>query len=229
MSSPLVCAIFSTLPNSPKCAVPTRNTTPTSGLAISHNAAISPRWRAPISRMQYFVSGVHSRRVIGAPSSLLKDAFVEMAKILNKKIVFLPEDAKLFSDFNEQKHFVLESDKFNSGFDVITWEEIDANFIVQFKFSERELYNKIKVKKQIIQSGGEPLGEFDPNWNVLKQYCKENAIDFSVFSNSGHATPENLKYIADQIDATILIPIHSYKPDLLKPINWMQRWTTIIW
>ena len=77
MSSPFVWAIFSTLPNSPKCAVPTRNTTPTSGLAISHNAAISPRWRAPISRMQYFVSGVHSRRVIGAPSSLLKDAFVE--------------------------------------------------------------------------------------------------------------------------------------------------------
>ena len=27
--------------------------------------------------MQYFVSGVHSRRVIGAPSSLLKDALVE--------------------------------------------------------------------------------------------------------------------------------------------------------
>ena len=72
-SSPLVSAIASREPNSPRCAVPTLRTTPIRGGAISASAAMWPRPRADISSTRNRVSASARSAVHGCPSSLLND------------------------------------------------------------------------------------------------------------------------------------------------------------
>ncbi|MEH7252100.1 MBL fold metallo-hydrolase, partial [Neobacillus niacini] len=45
---------------------------------------------------------------------------------------------------------------------------------------------------------------------------------WSVFGAGGHAIPSHLKYIVDRIDPKILIPLHSFNPERLKPKSGIQ-------
>ena len=65
--------MFSLVPNSDKWELPTFKTTPISGFTIDARLAISPRFLAPISAMQYLVFSSQRSKFNGAPNSLLKE------------------------------------------------------------------------------------------------------------------------------------------------------------
>ena len=88
INSDLVLAIAATEPNSPRCAVPTTKTTPTLGFATLVSRAISPMWRAPISKTQYLVVSLDRSKVNGTPISVLKFPSVAIVWPFRVKIEF---------------------------------------------------------------------------------------------------------------------------------------------
>lgn len=146
--------------------------------------------------------------------------FYELSLALNKKFVLLPTSSKQFSDFMPfvDNVYVLNEDTYNTGCPVITLEEIDSSCLLQFNYYDLKLYQSIDCHKQLIQAGGEPIGDFDPRYQQLIEYCQVNEIDFLPINISGHAEPDNLAYVINTINPQVLSPIHSFKPEMLTKV-----------
>lgn len=65
-----------------------------------------------------------------------------------------------------------------------------------------------------IHSNGEPLGPFDPNWAVLQRWLERLGIPLRWAGCSGHASPEDLVRIVQEIAPEFFMPIHSKHPEL---------------
>lgn len=65
-----------------------------------------------------------------------------------------------------------------------------------------------------IHSNGEPLGPFDPNWLVLQRWLHRFDIPLRWAGCSGHAAPEDLVRIVQEIAPAFFMPIHSKHPEL---------------
>lgn len=61
----------------------------------------------------------------------------------------------------------------------------------------------------------EPLGDFDPAYQVFLDLLKSQEITFVRLACSGHAFPEDLAKIIEMIQPKTLVPIHSLKPEKL--------------
>ena len=146
--------------------------------------------------------------------------YYELAKKLNKKLVLLPTSAKQYTDFipYTDNVYVLEEDTYNTSLPVVKKEEVTNQCILQFNFYDLDLYTSIDGKKQLIQAGGEPIGDFDPRYQELINYCQEHDIDFLPINITGHAQPDNLAYIIKEINPQILSPLHSFKPEMLTKV-----------
>lgn len=68
-----------------------------------------------------------------------------------------------------------------------------------------------------IHSNGEPLGPFDPAWNIFLNWLERHQITLVRAGASGHATPPALHRIASTIAPAVLMPIHSRAPERLEP------------
>lgn len=68
-----------------------------------------------------------------------------------------------------------------------------------------------------IHSNGEPLGPFDPAWQIFLNWLERHQMTLVRASSSGHATPPDLHRIASTINPTVLMPIHSRAPERLDP------------
>lgn len=147
--------------------------------------------------------------------------FYELSKELNKKMVLLPASAKQYVDFIPFKDnvYVLNEDTYNTGLEVINNNDINNQCLLQFDFNLLDMYKNIDCKKQLIQTGGEPIGEFDPRYQELIKFCEDNDIDFLPLNITGHAQADNLAYIIKEINPKILSPIHSFKPELLTKVH----------
>ena len=85
-----------------------------------------------------------------------------------------------------------------------------------------ELFD-LKVKGGVyIHSNGIPLGTFDPAYDNLLRILNHLGVEHIVVGTSGHAIPEHLQYIVNEIDPDVLIPLHSYNPERLLPKNGVQ-------
>lgn len=73
-----------------------------------------------------------------------------------------------------------------------------------------------------IHSNGVPLGPFDPAFDNLKKIVGKIGLNYEFIGTGGHAIPQHLKYVVDTIDPAILIPLHSFSPERLKPNNGVQ-------
>lgn len=63
-----------------------------------------------------------------------------------------------------------------------------------------------------LHSNGEPLGDYDPRYQVMLDFLAEAKISFQSFGASGHATKETLLEIAKVVDAELTIPWHTFSP-----------------
>ena len=67
-----------------------------------------------------------------------------------------------------------------------------------------------------IHSDGEPLGGFDPAYENLKRWLDHFHLPLVPIRSSGHASPEDLTWIAREVGAGVLFPVHSMHPELLQ-------------
>ena len=66
-----------------------------------------------------------------------------------------------------------------------------------------------------IQSGGEPLGQYDPNYAVLMKWVKDFKMDFYRITTPGHASELDIKDLVVRADPDVLVPMHSKSPETL--------------
>lgn len=66
----------------------------------------------------------------------------------------------------------------------------------------------------LIHSNGEPLGPFDPNWAVLQRWLERLGVPLRWAGCSGHAAPDDLVRIVQEIAPAFFMPIHSKHPEL---------------
>lgn len=66
-----------------------------------------------------------------------------------------------------------------------------------------------------IHSNGEPLGRFDPMWELFMRWLGHFGVELKRAPSPGHATPEDLFGVIGGIAAEVLMPIHSRLPELM--------------
>ncbi len=135
----------------------------------------------------------------------------ELSKTVNKKIVIRDYLEPIFKKYITSDYLILNKD--------INLNEITTDHILHFDFENRDEYTNLLQKATLLQTGGSPLGDYDPNWEILKEFCSINSIEFTPCGLGGHGAPEHIAYIANEIAATYLMPLHSFKPELLKVDN----------
>ncbi|MCM0598171.1 MBL fold metallo-hydrolase [Periweissella fabalis] len=65
-----------------------------------------------------------------------------------------------------------------------------------------------------LHSNGSPLGAYDPNYQVLRDYLATINAKYEYFGCSGHATPTDIIDICKKVNAKLTIPWHSFHPEL---------------
>ncbi len=143
-------------------------------------------------------------------------SIIDLAKLLNRELILTSPFAKLVQKYYPECSFkLLGVDEFNVGVKTIDYQQIDESMIVFFDYQDKDKYPKAN-SAAMLQVGGEPLGDFDHRWQQYQNYLKEQNYTLYKLGSGGHATPENLLYVAEKVDAKYTMPLHSFKPELLK-------------
>lgn len=77
-------------------------------------------------------------------------------------------------------------------------------------------FERLQEGSLYIHSDAQPLGDFDPNYQVFLDLLASRQIEFVRLACSGHAKPADLDRIIAMIEPQILVPIHTLKPELLE-------------
>lgn len=75
-----------------------------------------------------------------------------------------------------------------------------------------------------VHANGEPLGPYDPDWDVLHDWLKFTHTPFWSIGTGGHASPDDLNLLVEAISPDIVFPLHSQEPDRLIPPTGTIRW-----
>lgn len=148
------------------------------------------------------------------------ESLFDLATQVSRTMVLTPKFAKIISNiYPKYKFKVLAENREGIKHDVVSYSEIDETMIVFFDYQQKEKYPKANESAAMLQIGGEPLGDFDYRWDSYMSYLEEQNYTLYKIGSGGHASPENLLYIAEQINAKYTMPLHSFKPELLQGEN----------
>ncbi len=142
---------------------------------------------------------------------------LKLGKDLNREVWLTNKFAYLANKYYPEFDFkILENDKFSLGKPIVQFADINSDVIAIFDYDERDKYPIFEKKTALLQTGGEPLGDFDPRWCDLLNYAEKHNLKVYKIGSSGHAFAENLIYLVEAVNPKILMPLHSFKPELVK-------------
>lgn len=67
-----------------------------------------------------------------------------------------------------------------------------------------------------IQSGGTPMGPFDPALTVLEAWAARFGLELRTITSSGHSRPEDIVRMVTTVHPRLVLPVHSRAPELLQ-------------
>lgn len=68
-----------------------------------------------------------------------------------------------------------------------------------------------------VHANGEPLGPFQPIWDVLQDWLRHLHVPFYSIGTSGHAFVDDLNWIVAEVAPATVYPIHTFDPYHLQP------------
>ena len=77
-------------------------------------------------------------------------------------------------------------------------------------------FDKLQEGTLYLHCDAQPLGDFDPNYQVFLDLLAKHHIEFVKIACSGHAKPADLDRIIAMIEPQLLVPIHTLKPEILE-------------
>jgi len=66
-----------------------------------------------------------------------------------------------------------------------------------------------------IQSGGAPMGTYDPALPVLEAWIARFGLELRVTTNSGHSSPADIARMVASVGPKVVLPVHSSAPEKL--------------
>ncbi|MDN6900030.1 hydrolase [Oenococcus sicerae] len=87
------------------------------------------------------------------------------------------------------------------------------NYVLQNSYDHLD-YLKDFYKPIFLQMNGEPLGDYDPRYQLQQAKLTQFAAEFIYAGASGHATQADLLKAAKRVHAKLTIPWHSFKPEI---------------
>jgi ribonuclease J len=66
-----------------------------------------------------------------------------------------------------------------------------------------------------IQSGGTPLGTYDPAYPVLEAWVARFGLELRTITSSGHSRPEDIVRMVSTVRPKVVLPVHSRAPEAL--------------
>jgi ribonuclease J len=148
------------------------------------------------------------------------ESFMAIARNAGRIILWPPKMAAFFT------HLGLP--------DVATWDEsrLDAvrshpeRYVIQLTVAEIPVLLDLPVGPGavFVHANGEPLGVFDPDYEVLQDWLKMTHTPWWGIGTSGHASPDDLNRLVETVAPEILFPLHSQEPDRLIPPPGTVRW-----
>jgi ribonuclease J len=92
-----------------------------------------------------------------------------------------------------------------------------AKYMLQLEFPDLGELVEINPAPHtvFIQSGGEPLGQYDPNFNVQAKWIKDFKMDFYRIATPGHASELDIRDMVLRADPDVLVPMHTKNREAL--------------
>ena len=66
-----------------------------------------------------------------------------------------------------------------------------------------------------VQSGGAPMGAFDPAYPVLEAWVARFGLELRTITSSGHSRPEDIARMVSAVRPKVVLPVHSQAPHAL--------------
>src|SRR5258708_5635100 len=66
-----------------------------------------------------------------------------------------------------------------------------------------------------IQSGGAPMGTYDPAYAVLEAWTARFGLELQTIMSSGHSHPEDVVRMVSTVHPKVVLPVHSRAPEAL--------------
>ncbi|UFT99276.1 MBL fold metallo-hydrolase [Radiobacillus kanasensis] len=162
-------------------------------------------------------------------------------KEANRKVVLEVETAEIaFNWLEESDFYIYESEKLRAEYnDLPVWKkhlieryptisskEINKDphgYFLQNSYPNAlELLDIHATDGVYIHSNGVPLGPFDPAYENLNRLLQIVGLEKVQINCGGHALPQHLQYLVDELNPATLIPLHSFFPERLMPPNGIQ-------
>ncbi|WP_113928397.1 MBL fold metallo-hydrolase [Bacillus sp. P14.5] len=166
------------------------------------------------------------------------NGILQAGKSAGRKVILEAATAKIANTLGDnQEFFIYESEDIRtakesgnlpewlkallSDYPSLSFKDINENpggYLLQNSYDQSlELFDLNTEEGMYLHSNGVPLGSFDPAYENLNRILSSISLERVEIGTSGHATPQHLKYIVDELDPAILIPLHSFHPERLQP------------
>jgi ribonuclease J len=66
-----------------------------------------------------------------------------------------------------------------------------------------------------IQSGGAPIGSYDPALSVLQAWVARFGLELRTVFSTGHSRPEDIVRMVSAVGPKVVLPVHSTAPERL--------------
>lgn len=152
------------------------------------------------------------------------ESFCEAARLSGRTPVLEPNTALLLKQLTGQSYPEgdpgILSEQPVEGYTTYMYRDINAapeRFAVQNSFSR--VFDLLKLRAEggvYIHSNGAPLGDYDPEYAVLRDLLRRAGLEYRYIGSSGHASPEDLRLIGEEIGADWYFPLHSLHPENLE-------------
>lgn len=145
--------------------------------------------------------------------------FIEIAKKYNKEIVLDSYYANVLKNVVniDVNYYQINNRDYNldSNYKVDINLIGNTKYIFQLPIENFKILDKIPQNSIYLHIDAVPLGEFDSNYEPFLNKIKNYFNNFYILKCSGHAHPNDLFRIIDEIKPKVLTPIHSFKPEML--------------
>jgi ribonuclease J len=111
---------------------------------------------------------------------------------------FFPNDSRLVFGKNIDLNYL------NNNFE---------KYVAQISFENLSALSELP-NALYLHMNGEPLGDYDPRYQIMMTVLENYGAEFKYMGASGHAEKEDLVKIAKLINAVTTVPWHSFKPEI---------------
>ncbi|WP_339212544.1 MBL fold metallo-hydrolase [Ornithinibacillus sp. FSL M8-0202] len=168
---------------------------------------------------------------------------LQAGQLLNRKVVFEIGTAQLAANLlNKASFYIYESESLRllrENNQLQDWQiklfntypslsaqvinESPHEYLLQNSYDQAlELFDLNTEKGLYFHSDGVPLGDYDPAFHNLKRILDHLGLAKVAVGTGGHALPQHLQYIVEELDPNVLIPLHSFHPERLTPKRGIQ-------